>query len=106
MVQRICLSLPDAFVSPTLWVAHSALLINTLEETVGDEVLQGDPRQDGIGQILLEHSADIKRRNEAMLFRNLPPRVLARLGSMVVDIQVRCFLKYQLYCIVIRPLRP
>jgi len=38
--------------------------------------------------MLLESFLDVKKRNEAMLFRTLPPRVLASLGSTVMDIQV------------------
>ena len=41
-----------------------------------------------VQQILVDNFLDIKRRNEAMLFKVLPPRVLARLGSTVMDIQV------------------
>jgi mediator of RNA polymerase II transcription subunit 12, fungi type len=38
--------------------------------------------------MLPDNFLDVKRRNEAMLFRTLPPRVLASLGSTVMDIQV------------------
>jgi mediator of RNA polymerase II transcription subunit 12 len=38
--------------------------------------------------LLSDNLKDIQRRNDAMLFRNLPPRKLERLGSLVVDIQI------------------
>lgn len=41
--------------------------------------------------IMLENFANIKRRNEAMLFHNLPSLVSARLGSAVSDIEVMFF---------------
>lgn len=43
---------------------------------------------DDVQRVLLDNFLDIKRRNEAMLFRMLPPKVLASLGSTVMDIQV------------------
>jgi len=46
------------------------------------------PTVDDVQQVLLDNFADAKRRNEAMLFRTMPPRVLASLGSTVMDIQV------------------
>lgn len=87
-VQRICLTLPDVFVSPNTWASHSSLLASVLSNAVGDHSLPGDQRQREIQRLLLENLTDIRRRNDAMLFRNLPPRALERLGSMVVDIQV------------------
>ncbi|KAF9219563.1 hypothetical protein BS17DRAFT_760662 [Gyrodon lividus] len=87
MLQRVCLSLPDAFVSPNIWVTHSLLLVSILSDDIDDNSAPGDQRQREVQRILLDNLSDIQRRNDAMLFRNLPPRVLERLGSMVVDIQ-------------------
>lgn len=87
-VQRICLTLPDVFVSPNTWATHSSLLVSVLSNVVRDHSLPGDQRQREVQRLLLENVSDIRRRNDAMLFRNLPPRALERLGSMVVDIQV------------------
>ncbi|KIJ67463.1 hypothetical protein HYDPIDRAFT_108239 [Hydnomerulius pinastri MD-312] len=86
LLQRVCLSLPDAFVSPNAWVNHSSLLLSILSD-IGDTAGPADQRQREIQRILLDNLSDIQKRNDAMLFRNLPPRVLERLGSMVVDIQ-------------------
>jgi hypothetical protein len=93
-MQRVCLSLPDAFVSPTTWVTHSSLLVSILSDDIGDNCAPGDQRHREIHRILLDNSSDIQRRNDAMLFCNLPPRVLERLGSMVVDIQVGLFIHF------------
>lgn len=87
-LQRICLTIPDAFVSPNTWAGHASLLTSALTDAVGDHSLPGDQRQREIQHLLLGNLSDIQRRNDAMLFRNLPPRALERLGSMVVDIQV------------------
>lgn len=88
-LQRICLTIPDALVSPNAWAAHSSLLATALSDAFGDNPLPGGQRQREIQQLLLENLSDVQRRNDAMLFRNFPPRALERLGSMVVDIQVR-----------------
>lgn len=37
---------------------------------------------------ITEQLADVKQRNEAMLFRHLPPRVLGALTSSLSDIKV------------------
>lgn len=42
----------------------------------------------GIRQTLVSNFADIERRNEALLFRNLPHRAEGRLRSAVGDVQV------------------
>ncbi|KAG9310727.1 transcription mediator complex subunit Med12-domain-containing protein [Chiua virens] len=88
LLQRICIVLPDSFVSPNTWAIHSSLLASILSKSVGDNSVPGDQRQCEVQRLLLENLSAIRRRNDAMLFRNLPPRALERLGSMVVHIQV------------------
>jgi hypothetical protein len=70
-----------------MWITHATLL---------QEILNGNPRQDHtprptetIYTILADNFADIQKRNDAMWFRNLPPRVLARLTEAVSDVTVR-----------------
>ncbi|KAJ7251846.1 hypothetical protein B0H12DRAFT_1202710 [Mycena haematopus] len=70
LLQRICLALPDAFVSP------------------GCESLTENQNSRDLHQLLLDHFTDIKRRNEAMLFTNLPSHVSARLRTVVSDVQL------------------
>jgi len=64
--------------------------------TLLQEILNGNPRQDHtpsptetIYAMLADNFADIQKRNDAMWFRNLPPRVLARLTEAVSDVTVR-----------------
>ncbi|EGO25090.1 hypothetical protein SERLADRAFT_368519 [Serpula lacrymans var. lacrymans S7.9] len=89
LLQRICMTLSDAFVSPSVWTAHSSLITEALSSNLAGQP-GGDQLQShkDVLSILLDNLTDIKRRNEAMLFRNLPPRALARMGSVVADIQV------------------
>jgi mediator of RNA polymerase II transcription subunit 12, fungi type len=70
-----------------MWIAHATLL---------QEILNGNPKQgctprptETIYTMLADNFADIQKRNDAMWFRNLPPRVLARLTEAVSDVTVR-----------------
>jgi mediator of RNA polymerase II transcription subunit 12, fungi type len=69
-----------------MWIAHAALL---------QEILNGDSRHnhssrstETIYAMLADNFVDIQKRNDAMWFRNLPPRVLARLTEAVSDVTV------------------
>ncbi|KAG2121417.1 hypothetical protein BD769DRAFT_1629455 [Suillus cothurnatus] len=86
LIQRICVALPDAFVSPGAWLAHSSLLCSALAGPTDSG--PSDCRRRDFQQLISDNLIDIQRRNDAMLFRNLPPRKLERLGSLVVDIQI------------------
>ncbi|CAK5281407.1 unnamed protein product [Mycena citricolor] len=90
VLQRLCLSLPDAFVSPSMWLTHSQLLSDVLCEDVMDYHTEAHAIQNSqqIFQLLQENLEDIKRRNEAMLFINLPSNVSARLRTVVSDVQL------------------
>ncbi|KAF5386158.1 hypothetical protein D9615_002361 [Tricholomella constricta] len=90
LLQRLCLVLPDSFVSPRMWKAHSLLLADVFSESIAEQsggVHVGRNSRD-IGQVLQENLADIKRRNEAMLFLSLPIHVSARLASAVSDVKL------------------
>jgi mediator of RNA polymerase II transcription subunit 12 len=70
-----------------MWIAHATLL---------QEILNGNSKQDHtprstetIYTMLSDNFSDIQKRNDAMWFRNLPPRVLARLTEAVSDVTVR-----------------
>ncbi|KAG2113880.1 uncharacterized protein F5147DRAFT_788005 [Suillus discolor] len=86
LIQRICVALPDTFVSPRTWLAHSLLLCSALAGPADSG--PSDCRRRDFQQLISDNLRDIQRRNDAMLFRNLPPRKLERLGSLVVDIQI------------------
>lgn len=66
------------------------LLENVLTENIMDYANNQHIEQNSreIHQMLLDNFSDIERRNEAMLFRNLPARVFARLGTHVPDVKV------------------
>ncbi|KAJ7647576.1 hypothetical protein FB45DRAFT_893821 [Roridomyces roridus] len=90
ILQRVCLSLPDVFVSPAMWSAHATLISSALTENLMDHT--SDPHIDqnsrDLHQLLVDNFLDIKRRNEAMLFTNLPSHVSARLRTVVSDVQL------------------
>ncbi|KAF8170267.1 hypothetical protein K438DRAFT_1982787 [Mycena galopus ATCC 62051] len=90
LLQRVCLSLPDAFVSPGMWSAHAVLLAEALTDNVMDPSsdLHIEQNSRDLHQLSLDHFLDIKRRNEAMLFTNLPSHVSARLRTVVSDVQL------------------
>ncbi|KAI6169577.1 hypothetical protein EDD17DRAFT_1784529, partial [Pisolithus thermaeus] len=88
LLQRICLTLPDAFVSPHTWANSASFVVPILSNDNSSNTTPGDTRTREAQRVLHHNITDIQRRTDAMLFRNLPPRVLERLGSMVVDIQI------------------
>lgn len=73
-----------------MWSAHAALLTDTLTENLMDHStdLHVEQNSRDLHQLLLDNFMDIKRRNEAMLFTNLPSHVSARLRTVVSDVQV------------------
>lgn len=88
LLQRVCLTLPDAFVSPHTWANNASFVVPILSNDNNSNSTPGDTRTRETQRVLHHNISDIQRRTDAMLFRNLPPRVLERLGSMVVDIQI------------------
>lgn len=73
--------------------------MHTQYGSVLEEVLLDDFAADGsdtslqpniraLHQIVLDTLSDVQRRNEAMLFHHLPPRVLGTLSSALSDIKV------------------
>jgi mediator of RNA polymerase II transcription subunit 12, fungi type len=87
--QRTCIGLPDAFVCPRALAMHTDLLRDTLTSNSGSSTPSSYGHLDEIDQsTLFKNFSDIQRRNEAMLFLNLPPHSLSSLSSAVSDIQV------------------
>ncbi|KDR75321.1 hypothetical protein GALMADRAFT_249351 [Galerina marginata CBS 339.88] len=90
LLQRACLTLPDAFVSPKMWSTYSSLLDEIMFETAmtlpnARSVEQNTRDLEGI---ILDNFADIKKRNEALLFRGPIAQVSARLGTAVSDVKL------------------
>ncbi|KAI0068850.1 hypothetical protein BV25DRAFT_1904185 [Artomyces pyxidatus] len=83
-LQRSCLVLPDAFVSPRMWITHAPLLNELLNRDLSGP--HADRSNEVVSHLLAENFSDIQKRNDAMWFRNLPPRVLARLTEAVTDV--------------------
>jgi mediator of RNA polymerase II transcription subunit 12 len=73
------LGLRDAFINPRLWAQHSSLL----EEVLAEHINQTS------SDSFFSAYEDVKARNDAMLFHNLPPRVLGSLSSALSDIKVK-----------------
>ncbi|KAF8621541.1 hypothetical protein AX15_007713 [Amanita polypyramis BW_CC] len=90
LVQQVCLSTIDGFISPRMWNSYSTLICDALT----GEVLR-HPGYQHIEQSkmtiqteLLDHLTTIKARNEAMLLHGLPAQVPALLGSAVSDVKL------------------
>ncbi|KAF5370753.1 hypothetical protein D9758_002110 [Tetrapyrgos nigripes] len=86
LLQRICIALPDVFVSPRLWMTYSELLTDVIVHHSTDPNEEDNAQL--VSQVLWRNFADIKKRNETMLFRNLPSLVSVRLGSAVSDVEL------------------
>ncbi|KAL1675939.1 hypothetical protein EV122DRAFT_280599 [Schizophyllum commune] len=89
IVQRILISIPEAFVSPRTWTTHSSLIERmATEELLSPSTDQRvEQRAREVMQRLAESFADIKRRNEALLFLHMPSRV-GGLARTVKDVQL------------------
>ena len=75
-----------------MWTVHESLLRDVLTGTIphlGEPVTDRNSQE--VGQALLDNVSDIKKRNEAMLFRNFPVDISIELGSAVTDIKVKIF---------------
>lgn len=84
-LQRALLALPDAFVNPRIWAQHSTIL----DEALMNSGLAIEQTTQALHQTFIEILADVRRRNDAMLFRELPPRVVGHLSSALSDIKVQ-----------------
>ena len=81
--------MPDSFVSPKMWRAHRLLLEDVLNMSDTNITHGKHLRQDGeFSQILRTNFNDIKRRNEAMLFKNHFIQQVPQLRSAVTDVKV------------------
>ncbi|KAI0293333.1 hypothetical protein B0F90DRAFT_1763644 [Multifurca ochricompacta] len=83
-LQRACLVIPDAFISPRMWITHAILLQEILNGKSGHDI--STRPTETVYTVLGDNFSDIQKRNDAMWFRNLPPRVLARLTEAVSDV--------------------
>ncbi|KAG6821036.1 hypothetical protein H0H93_007926 [Arthromyces matolae] len=91
LIERLCVALPDSFVSPRMWKTYNLLLAEILNQNVtgqcGNSPVERNTHE--VSQVLSRYFVDIKKRNEALLFQSLPVQdpVPAHLGSAVSDIK-------------------
>ncbi|KAJ3781694.1 hypothetical protein GGU10DRAFT_98188 [Lentinula aff. detonsa] len=92
LLQRVCLVLPDAFVSPRMWINYSDIICEVLSNDPNNNHPEGSIEQltgASIFNIIYHNFLDVKRRVEAMLFRNLPSLTTSpHLGSAVHDVEL------------------
>ncbi|RDX50110.1 hypothetical protein OH76DRAFT_1402976 [Lentinus brumalis] len=90
LVARSFLALPDAAISPRMHIQHGATLEEILMENFATEGGDSVPPQylQNLHQTVMDVLYDVQRRNEAMLFYHLPPRVLGTLSSALSDIKL------------------
>ncbi|KAF6760086.1 hypothetical protein DFP72DRAFT_1031563 [Ephemerocybe angulata] len=92
ILKRLLLAIPDAFVSPRLCLQHGPLMENTLTQ----DLIQRGPSHDRyldqnlreIRETTRRNLADVKRRNEALSFRDPPARVSAKLSAAVSNVKL------------------
>ncbi|KAJ3876102.1 hypothetical protein F5051DRAFT_44422 [Lentinula edodes] len=92
LLQRVCLVLPDAFVSPRMWINYSNIISEVLTHNPNNNHPDGSIEQltgTSIFNIIHHNYLAVKRRIEAMLFRNLPSLTTSpHLGSAVHDVEL------------------
>lgn len=86
ILQRLCIVLPDAFVSPKLWQTYQTILEIVMNSDALD--ISETSGAQSVRQVLANNFQSISRRNEAMLFVNMPQLAPAQLGSSVQEIKV------------------
>ncbi|EJF57727.1 hypothetical protein DICSQDRAFT_182976 [Dichomitus squalens LYAD-421 SS1] len=90
LISRSFLSLPDASVSPRMYIQYGSVLEDILLENFAADVSDSaaQPSLQSLHQTVVNTLLDVQRRNEAMLFHHLPPRVLGTLSSALSDIKL------------------
>ncbi|KAJ4468328.1 hypothetical protein J3R30DRAFT_3305964 [Lentinula aciculospora] len=91
LLQRVCLVLPDAFVSPRMWIIYNDIICEVLTRDSNNNLPEGSIEQltgASIFNIIYRNFLDVRRRIEAMLFRNLPSLTTSHLGSAVHDVEL------------------
>lgn len=89
--QRVCLTLPDALVSPKLWNSYSLLL----DEIIFDGSVHlphhryMEQNITDLRYLLCENLSDARQKNRALLFCGPIVQASDRLGTAVSDVKVR-----------------
>lgn len=71
-----------------MWSQHDDMITELLQEYTETGPLSGQNAK-GLRQQLFDSYVDLQKRNEAMLFRELPTRVSGSLSSALSDIKAR-----------------
>ena len=73
-----------------MWLQYGDLLQILINERIDRDTPDAlaDQMNPALDRTFVAHFDDVRRRNEAMLFRNLPPRARGSLSSALADIKV------------------
>ncbi|KAK7692890.1 hypothetical protein QCA50_004525 [Cerrena zonata] len=90
VLMRALLALPNAFVNPKTWLQHSSLLREIVVSYNEDGALgtSTELSVSGLQRDLVDSFINVKRRNEAILFKDLPTRPTGPLSSALHDIKL------------------
>ncbi|KAH9940479.1 uncharacterized protein BXZ73DRAFT_88710 [Epithele typhae] len=90
LISRSFFALPDACVSPRMYLQYGSILEEILLDNFSDDGANSAPQQtiQCLQQSVHEALSDVRHRNEAMLFQHLPPRILGTLSSALSDIKL------------------
>ncbi|KAH9858392.1 hypothetical protein C2E23DRAFT_767676 [Lenzites betulinus] len=89
LISRCFLALPDACICPRIHIQYGATLEDILMDNfVTDGSESSQQAIQVLHQTVVDTLSDVQRRNEAMLFQHLPPRVLGSLSSALSDVKL------------------
>ncbi|KAI0356240.1 hypothetical protein OH77DRAFT_1401364 [Trametes cingulata] len=90
LISRAFLALPDACISPRIHIQYGAMLEEILMDNFVTDGVDSTSQQSvqALQQTVMDTLSDVQRRNEAMLFQHLPPRVLGSLSSALSDVKL------------------
>ncbi|KAI0769653.1 hypothetical protein BD413DRAFT_627402 [Trametes elegans] len=90
LISRSFLALPESCISPRIYTQYGAVLEEILMENFAVDGSEAATQQNAqvLRQTVADTLSDVQRRNEAMLFQHLPPRVLGSLSSALSDVKL------------------
>ena len=92
-IQRVLIASPDAFVNPRVWNRYSNILETILSEHA-EKYSSPTSQQNlhALDQSLADTFANIRHRNNALLFHDVPASAQGSLSSALSDIKVCMYL--------------
>ncbi|KAI0675055.1 hypothetical protein C8Q78DRAFT_1010248 [Trametes maxima] len=90
LISRSFLALPEACISPRIHIQYGSVLEDILMDNFVVDAADDASQQavQVLRQTVVDTLSDVQRRNEAMLFQHLPPRVLGSLSSALSDVKL------------------